>query len=703
MGTRTSFRPRPVDANKPLLIVRDLSELDTQDGNGEKPELKPLGQPKKPQKEIPTPEVHFVETYHRDYLPVFVANQHYAHGKGGSGYRDDAVVEYDLDNEDEDWLEAYNTGGAKLSDTKFERMLWKLELACAEATEDALMRAGASVAERTSATALAAIDHLGKDLALGVLLEVGARDVIANDVYEYWAAKRRRWGKPILRRLQAPTSASDTNPFNVFRPREKVNRPQTRRRRDNPEECMEKLRSMQDNVRAALGIVCEIIRRERRKRDLTHTEVELQRIRVRQRHDPRTNGSLEDAAQFGMAQLKARNSKNRELDVLRAGGRLLANGVRIEPTVRPSKRQRRPELLPYLRQEVARLAPPPPPPASEEMAFAWPISLPKLLEQHSQRLWRAAVDARESAARRALAANAEPPPPLGPAKEVLAGAPPALRVPEGAAVAGSSRLRLGRGGRVVLDRVDAWSLEPLAAASQEERAFRQYLSEPWPQLPKGGVLRGLVDRVCPPPRVNPAAAAAAAQQAAMARQGSASGGGAAVAAAAAAAAAQAASGSRMGSQGSIGPGNPLARLPSGGAAAAAAGAAQQAAALTGAPSLAGAASLPAGGLQGGGGGGGGGGAEPVQASTAGAARPASVATPPPAAAAAGGSGGGAGDESPTAAAGGAAVAARRTPAVKSEGRGTPGASGGGTPTAQAGTPSQGGPPPKRSAARPPKG
>jgi hypothetical protein len=50
-----------------------------------------------------------------------------------------------------------------------------------------------------------------------VLLEVGVRDVIANDVYEYWAAKRRRWGKPILRRLQAPTSASDTNPFNVFR------------------------------------------------------------------------------------------------------------------------------------------------------------------------------------------------------------------------------------------------------------------------------------------------------------------------------------------------------------------------------------------------------------------------------------------------------------------------------------------------------
>ena len=73
---------------------------------------------------------------------------------------------------------------------------------------------------------------------------------------------------------------------------------------------------MQDNIRAALAVVCEIIRRERRKRDLMHTEVELQRIRVRQRHDPRTNGSLEEAAAFGMAQLKTRNSKNRELDVL---------------------------------------------------------------------------------------------------------------------------------------------------------------------------------------------------------------------------------------------------------------------------------------------------------------------------------------------------------------------------------------------------
>jgi hypothetical protein len=37
---------------------------------------------------------------------------------------------------------------------------------------------------------------------------------------------------------------------------------------------------------------------------------------VRQRHDPRISGNPEEAAQQGMNQLKARNAKNRDLDVL---------------------------------------------------------------------------------------------------------------------------------------------------------------------------------------------------------------------------------------------------------------------------------------------------------------------------------------------------------------------------------------------------
>jgi hypothetical protein len=53
-----------------------------------------------------------------------------------------------LDNEDEDWLKTYNLGRNKLTDVQFEKMLWKLELACAEATDSALTAAGGGGARR---------------------------------------------------------------------------------------------------------------------------------------------------------------------------------------------------------------------------------------------------------------------------------------------------------------------------------------------------------------------------------------------------------------------------------------------------------------------------------------------------------------------------------------------------------------------------
>ena len=62
---------------------------------------------------------------------------------GGVGFKEEEIVEYDLDNDDEDWLEAYNIGRTKLPDDKFEKMLYQLELACAEANDAAFTGAGA--------------------------------------------------------------------------------------------------------------------------------------------------------------------------------------------------------------------------------------------------------------------------------------------------------------------------------------------------------------------------------------------------------------------------------------------------------------------------------------------------------------------------------------------------------------------------------
>jgi hypothetical protein len=141
-------------------------------------------------KEIPVPDIDKIPSHYRDYLPLFKTGvtyirsrrkcrQHIAHGcasacsrgapallqsaagagacrpaAGASmsrpsadpscadgGYLTDDFVEYDLDNEDEDYLE---TSGLvnKIHADKFERMLWRLELACSSATDDALAAAG---------------------------------------------------------------------------------------------------------------------------------------------------------------------------------------------------------------------------------------------------------------------------------------------------------------------------------------------------------------------------------------------------------------------------------------------------------------------------------------------------------------------------------------------------------------------------------
>lgn len=78
--------------------------------------------------------------------------------------------------------------------------------------------AGASIAERTSPAACATTDHMSKEQAMEALTQVAAaRQPVKDAVYQYWLAKRKQLGKPLLRRLQAPTNSSDTNPHSCFR------------------------------------------------------------------------------------------------------------------------------------------------------------------------------------------------------------------------------------------------------------------------------------------------------------------------------------------------------------------------------------------------------------------------------------------------------------------------------------------------------
>lgn len=154
-----------------------------------------------------------------------------------------------------------------------------------------------------------------------------ARQPVKDAVYHYWLDKRKQLGKPLLRRLQAPTNSSDTNPHSCFRwcydpqqmmcytlthsasqrrallcatisvgcmypiefqlrrgqrcrvcsgcsgggcrAREKINKPLLRnRRRGNDIDSLQKLQTIRQNQLDAIKVVHFLIKRERKKRDI---------------------------------------------------------------------------------------------------------------------------------------------------------------------------------------------------------------------------------------------------------------------------------------------------------------------------------------------------------------------------------------------------------------------------------------------------
>merc|ERR1719172_323009 len=261
VATRTSFRPRPLDVNKPLKIVRNTEDLDNRgdpnaggrgvthghealDADNEAVlRVKGDGGKAAAAAEIPIPHINAVDTYEQDYRPDFKRCISYKR----SGLVPEAApaqefVDYDLDSDDEEWLEGFRSetlpGDGRLPEETFELMLWKHEVVCRNETEQAFTAAGASVVERMNPAAVATTAHLSREAAFDELrARTGICHSVLKAVYEYWCAKRESRGKPLMRAFEAPTNASDKNPFKVFRPRERANRPQTRRRRDNDLQC----------------------------------------------------------------------------------------------------------------------------------------------------------------------------------------------------------------------------------------------------------------------------------------------------------------------------------------------------------------------------------------------------------------------------------------------------------------------------------
>ncbi|KAL3635192.1 hypothetical protein CASFOL_019739 [Castilleja foliolosa] len=288
--SRLSFRPRPLDINKKLPIVKSVKDFEDDEGptstrNSQllrfaaeaDNEVQPVPG-RKAASEIPTPEFVIVDTYERDYSRTFGQPTSYLRARGARAEIGE-FVEYDLDNEDEDWLQDFNRERKTLVAEKLETIIFKLEVLDHKARE----RAG--VITPTLGSPIPVL--LTFDAAVEALQALSIKYGVFQSIYHYWKEKRERWQKPILRRLQPPPPVNDTNPYNVFRPREKAHRLHTRRmqRRENNVQSFDKLRQVRRNLDQAKTILQALIKREEKKRELVESEVTLQRVQMKYKHE----------------------------------------------------------------------------------------------------------------------------------------------------------------------------------------------------------------------------------------------------------------------------------------------------------------------------------------------------------------------------------------------------------------------------------
>lgn len=335
--SRLSFRPRPLDIHKKLPILKSIKDFEDDDGQTNTRNLilrlaaeatgneVPQTSSKKLAPEIPTPESVIVDTYERDYSPTFAQPTSYIHARGARAEIGE-FVEYDLDNEDEDWLQEFNRERKVLAAEKLEAILYKLEVLDHKARE----RAG--VIATTLGSPVPVL--LSFDAAVEALQSLSIKYGVFQSIYNYWKDKRERWQKPVLRRLQPPPPVNDTNPYNVFRPREKAHRLHTRRmqRRENNAQSFEKLRQVRRNLDQAKIILEALIKREEKKREVIESEINLQRLQMKHKNESDLFGDTLALPEFPSFPSKAVSSEDEFVDsddptISRPHGRHIAQNV----------------------------------------------------------------------------------------------------------------------------------------------------------------------------------------------------------------------------------------------------------------------------------------------------------------------------------------------------------------------------------------
>lgn len=76
--------------------------------------------------------------------------------------------------------------------------------------------------------------------------------------------------------------------MSICRLRDKIHRPQTRRRRENNIDSYDKLQMISTNIKIALDLFENVVKRERKKRDMTYVVTDWQQLQIKQKFNPKS-------------------------------------------------------------------------------------------------------------------------------------------------------------------------------------------------------------------------------------------------------------------------------------------------------------------------------------------------------------------------------------------------------------------------------
>jgi len=294
----------------------------------------PQLQKPKPKDDIPVPTIKTVDTYKHDIKPDYGIKTSYVRYNRPSQQELQENLEYIVDAEDEEWLHNNTKFGGSIGATPAAVAISETEqrgedAAVANDQDNVQASSSASLSDISKKTITTTaqlpldmfeiiIDILEKSTGFDMIVPIGhAQDIILerlpqlyqmypvkaprhirsgvsggdgagrpspsssssgsspvvtirhvlSDVYHYWMSKRSKLKRPLLRQFWPVTSTEDTNPHSVFRPREKE-KYKLRKKRQNDMDSYRKLQQLKEDFSQIRLMLSMIRQREELNRSL---------------------------------------------------------------------------------------------------------------------------------------------------------------------------------------------------------------------------------------------------------------------------------------------------------------------------------------------------------------------------------------------------------------------------------------------------